>query len=800
MPDGLCYRARLATLCRCPGGPHMTITRAQVRQELLEQMGLGREGVKYGSKIVPLLFLVLAVFAYVVPKTNTAHDDIARIFMRYCEAARSAPPQPGVAPALEPSRAAGPSDAKKPTRPPRPTTLLGQCGDGQTPLDKIEAEFKSKKTLTAKADQFDGADPKIIGRWTAISELMQAFGKAYLADLFEAIGTLPNHAATVGWIVVTAAAFSLLPGLAGLIYRRSFGRWFAISFILMIAVPAWSKVGSNIKKISSVDADGADGVPSTETLFILLVSLMVALLLSHRLRRYTSSNLIDLPFGLYNKLLGALLVAIAIAINYYDFDDRVWSYLFVESYAMQTIFMWEFILIGLPLVYTLFRQSTQWTGRRPKNIVVCFDGTNNTPDQYELGQLAQTNVFKLFRLLKSDAPTAAFPRGAFDASMCKRYKDKQIAFYYIGVGNQFENSPIGQVLGQAMGMGATGLVDRAYLDVMRVYSPGDRVYIFGFSRGAAIARLLARAIDKRGAPRSMWTLRLFGRHWVVWKSKPVAKTDGGVPITVLGCWDTVGAFGLAKKVAGIDFQKIDLFKDLSIPNNVEQAYHMVALDEERDSFAPTLMEPDPIRPGRVVEVWFSGDHANVGGGWATTKLADITLDFLLRQVTSGYAGDKTMTPGDEAWGLYANAINGGAFSPNDPATSQSIVLDPDPLGQLRQWTSVLYDYAPRKLPLHAVISDSVFERMTHSGPIYAPQSLFNLNEDMDKKRQTVSDAVKRLSETKSLDEAERDEIMKFRDKLRLTRWTHHVEALRTLKADPAQDMALYNATENTGAP
>ena len=375
--------------------------------------------------------------------------------------------------------------------------------------------------------------------------------------------------------------------------------------------------------------------------------------------------------------------------------------------------------------------------------------------------------------------------------MCKRYKDKQIAFYYIGVGNQFENSPIGQVLGQAMGMGATGLVDRAYLDVMRVYQPGDKVFVFGFSRGAAIARLLTRAIDKRGAPKSIWTLRLFGRHWTVWKSKPITGS-GRVPIAVLGCWDTVGAFGLAKKIAGFDFQKIDLFKDLSIPDNVDQAYHMVALDEERDSFVPTLMEPDPTKPGRILEVWFSGDHANVGGGWATPKLSDITLDFLLRQVSSGYAFDKQRTPGDEAWGLHTSAVNGRDFSETDPARVNTIVLDPDPLGQLRQWSSMLYDYQPRKLPLHAVISDSVFQRMTRSMPVYAPQSLFNHNEDLDKKRATVAEAVKRLAETQSLDEAERTDILKFRDRLRLTRWSQHLGTLRDSAAAPMPPFQLLN--------
>ena len=744
-------------------------------------MGLGREGVRYGSRLVPILLVALAIFAFLAPKPSTSHDDLTTLFKSYCQQTRERFPLPVQSPAVTPGQSLATGAAQKPAKlGSRPSPLLSRCADSGLRIEDIEAEFSAKK-LTAKADEFEGLNAKLVNGWKGGWELAQAFVKAYFGDLFAEILKLPHYTVGVASIIGIAALYAVAPGLAGLVYRRSFGRWFAIAFFLILIIQSGWQVRSS----------AADGLtPDTGTLFVMMISLLLALLLSHRLRRYTSRSLIQLPFGLYNKSLGAGLFALAIAMGVYDFGDEIWPHLF-DKYVLQMIVKWEFILFGLPLIYTLLRQSAQWTGRESKNIVVCFDGTNNTPDQYELGQLAQTNVFKLFRTLKSDSPKAPFPRGAFDASMCKRYKDKQIAFYYIGVGNQFENSPIGQVLGQAMGMGATGLVDRAYLDVMRVYQPGDKVFVFGFSRGAAIARLLTRAIDKRGAPKSIWTLRLFGRHWTVWKSKPMTGS-GRVPIAVLGCWDTVGAFGLAKKIAGFDFQKIDLFKDLSIPDNVDQAYHMVALDEERDSFVPTLMEPDPTKPGRILEVWFSGDHANVGGGWATPKLSDITLDFLLRQVSSGYAFEKQHTPGDEAWGLHTSAVNGRDFSETDPARVNTIVLDPDPLGQLRQWSSMLYDYQPRKLPLHAVISDSVFQRMTRSMPVYAPQSLFNHNEDLDKKRATVAEAVKRLAETQSLDEAERTDILKFRDRLRLTRWSQHLGTLRDSAAAPMPPFQLLN--------
>ena len=492
--------------------------------------------------------------------------------------------------------------------------------------------------------------------------------------------------------------------------------------------------------------------------FIFLGSQFVLLLLAFRLRRHSSSGGTITP-KIYNIFLAATLVLIAVACLRRWGPDWVWG-IFPNAY-----FRWEFILVVLPLLYMIMKQSIWWSGRAPKNIVVCLDGTWNTPDQSEYGHLASTNVYKIFKMLKQDAPV----EGSFDASMCKRYRDKQIAFYYNGVGNKVENSAIGQVMGGAFGMGAAGIVERAYLDVMRVYRENDRIFIFGFSRGAAIARLVARAIDQRGAPKRVWTLHLFGRHWVVWQS---SKKQHDVPISVLGCWDTVGAFGISKNIAGIPFQSIDLLKDLSVPENVEQAYHMVALDETRDAFVPTLMEPDPLTPERIIEVWFSGNHSNVGGGFATDRLSDVTFDFLLKHISSGYAHDATSKPGaDESWGLYLSAVKGKKGEHVASNGEDVVVVDPDPLGRIRVSGGAIYEHKPRKLPTHAVISDSVFARMTQALPVYAPQSLFDHNEELVEKRTIIETEVKKLTETRSLSEEECQRILTWsREKLSLVKW------------------------------
>ena len=727
-----------------------------VGQEINED--LAQMGIKKGSLIWPILALVVAALVLVVyfqPAGNTPLNDL---FKKVCNG------------------------------------VSGKTMDAtvQEPFARECFNIQSPEQLNSKSDGFKQFG--IVKKWDIIYELYSIkdgpartdpdvlnstiwWGlfvdtiKEYTKGLFSKFGEI-----TYGLLKATAFAgfVSLIPGLAGMIYRRNFWGWFLIPFIALFVI-----------------ASGIIGQKSTEAMLLFfLVSQLLVVLLALRLRRY-SRSIGPVPTTVHNWLLAATLSLVAAA-WWFGWGGRIWS-------SWSGWYQWEFILFGLPILYLLLRRSDVWRGREPKNIVMCLDGTTNTPDQFEFGRLAQTNVFKLFKMLKSDARKSVDASSrAFNASLSKRYKDKQIALYYSGVGNRFENDPIVQLLGGATGLGASSVVDRAYLDLMRVYRPGDRILIFGFSRGAAIARLLARAIDQKGAPKTIWTLRLFGRHWTIWRSKRDPRRNKMVPVTVLGCFDTVGAFGIAKNIAGLNFQNIDLFKDLTVPDNVEQAYHMVALDEMREEFEPTLMEPDPIQPARIVEVWFSGDHANIGGGWATTKLSDLTLDFLLKKVSSGYAFDNGMTPGQETWGLYLSAVNSNKVTAKDPDTNgafvdidgqKPFVLHPDPLGQLRQWKSTLYVYKPRQLPHHAVISETVFERMANAAPLYAPPSLFNLHDELDKKRKSVNSAVTRLKETDSLTLEEHNAILAFKDKLHLTRWPQYAEFLNSLPTLPRKPEA-----------
>jgi len=552
-------------------------------------------------------------------------------------------------------------------------------------------------------------------------------------------------------------AFALIPAIVGLIYRRAFWWWFLVSFAILFLV-AWSVFAAGLL-FRSHDYALKLTYPYDSYLWIELG--LIQLLIAFRLRRHSAVD-VNAKAKLVSSIIAVLLILGAAGWLWY----RKFAWLELGG-----------ALIVLQIAAAMLRQSV-WSSsnvvNQGKNIVVCLDGTWNEPGTTEYGHVAETNVLKLFKLLKGELRQGKRHK-QYNSNQYKEHLQgetieagapsvRQIAFYYHGVGNKMENSEIGQVFGGAFGMGASAIVDRAYLDVAKVYRQGDRIFIFGFSRGAAIARLLASVIGHRSIPTSIWTLRIFGRSFALWSSsQKIDDVQNPVKVEVLGCWDTVGAFGIAKNIFGIPFQQMNLLKDLTVALCVKRAYHMVALDETRDAFVPTLMEPDPTDQKRITEVWFSGSHANVGGGYATDQLSDLTLDFLLRHVSSSYPD----RPQDESWGLYLNAV---AQTPG--VNGDQVAMRPDPKGPIRHSTGAMYSNLPRRVPVHAVIHDSVFERMRNTFPVYAPQSLFDLNKELTRERKRVEDEVAQLRETSSVGEGEYAEILDWsRKKLTLVKWS-----------------------------
>ena len=247
-----------------------------------------------------------------------------------------------------------------------------------------------------------------------------------------------------------------------------------------------------------------------------------------------------------------------------------------------------------------------------RNFVINIDGTGN-----DLSEATVTNVARFHR--------------AIDDS-----EKSQHSLYFPGVGTPETNQGfLSELLGKGLGVGVRQIRDTAYVKFVEQYRPGDRLFITGFSRGAAVARMLANLINEKGIPESI-TVTRDNRLKVTDFENRGSKTP--VEIEMLGVWDTVGATGIPVDLFGLPFQKVDLFADLDVAPNVKKAVHLVSVDENRDAFTPSLMNHEP---GRIEEVWFPGVHSDVGGGYEMHRLGDITLEFMIdRARRAGLEFDK----------------------------------------------------------------------------------------------------------------------------------------------------------------
>ena len=250
-----------------------------------------------------------------------------------------------------------------------------------------------------------------------------------------------------------------------------------------------------------------------------------------------------------------------------------------------------------------------------KRLVVCLDGTWNTPDD----KLNATNVVKIMRAIRSidDDGTS------------------QVVFYDKGVGT---GGPIDRIRGGAFGRGLGENVRDGYRFLANNYEVGDEIYLFGFSRGAFTARSLAGFIGACGLL-NKYTMGKLKRAWKHYRTRnrdPRGMGDvachAGVRIRCIGVWDTVGALGVPVERLKWMNRREYAFHDTSLGPDVGCALHALAIDEHRGPFAPTLWQA-PVRDGQAVEqVWFAGVHSNVGGSYDDARLSDITLDCMIKRV------------------------------------------------------------------------------------------------------------------------------------------------------------------------
>jgi uncharacterized protein (DUF2235 family) len=249
-----------------------------------------------------------------------------------------------------------------------------------------------------------------------------------------------------------------------------------------------------------------------------------------------------------------------------------------------------------------------------KNIVIFCDGTAQ-----EGGNERDTNIHKMYKMVENRTP-------------------RQVAFYSPGLGTNWQ-----KVTGTVGGMGISKKIQECYQFISDHFESGDQIFLVGFSRGAATVRSLSSFIHHFGIlPKDRPDLipRAYRIYKISDEDKRERESKAFVQryptmwtrIKFLGCYDTVAALGLPFESASVALDGLPGFRhqfhNFKLSESVEHAYHALAIDDERQTFHPVLWDEEVKDYQTVRQVWFSGMHSDVGGGYKEHQLSDIPLVWM----------------------------------------------------------------------------------------------------------------------------------------------------------------------------
>jgi len=222
----------------------------------------------------------------------------------------------------------------------------------------------------------------------------------------------------------------------------------------------------------------------------------------------------------------------------------------------------------------------------------------------------------------------------------------QIIYYNNGVGTG-DSSVWNKYVGGATGEGLAEHIRETYQFICTNYRDGDEIFLVGFSRGAFTARSISSFINAVGLLTRQglssfipifedWELRNASvDEQYVGRLVEQELTRPGINIKAVAVWDTVGGLGIP--MIGLLPQppsKEFAFVDTKVESNIEYAFQALALDEHRRAYSPTVWE-QPEGTTKLKELkqcWFPGVHSDVGGSYADTDLANLTLTWMVSQL------------------------------------------------------------------------------------------------------------------------------------------------------------------------
>lgn len=395
-----------------------------------------------------------------------------------------------------------------------------------------------------------------------------------------------------------------------------------------------------------------------------------------------------------------------------------------------------------------------------KKIALFSDGTGNSS-----AKAHKTNVWRAYKALDLSPDS------------------NQVAFYDDGVGTS--SNRLLAILGGVLGAGLARNVRQIYRFVCLSYEKDAEIYGFGFSRGAFTMRVVAAFIADQGiidhtktnGERDLDRLikqayrqfrrENFGRHgfariltppgrFLIWAKDRLLGNSPYNPqemnleysrdpdrreqiIRFLGVWDTVDAYGLPIDELTRAWDRVIWplsAKDRNLSKRIKRACHALALDEQRQTFEPMLWNEDGqrlaehIRDESLSQVWFSGVHSDVGGGYPDDSLSLVPLCWMLEQADQNglqfvqAEWDRLRAAADLAGPQHDSRRAVGAFYRYQPRHLETLCNEQKPgfMNWVRSW--FLSDVQMNEVKvLRPKIHHTVFDRIIGGGDAYAPINL-----------------------------------------------------------------------------